>query len=94
MGFAWFAFLRQVALRRPLGNRPAPDWLMVLAWFLTGIGLPWLFISARLVVEVREDGLHYRFTLSTRYGIAWPPRKWKGQSPALTAPYWNTGDGA
>lgn len=60
-GFAWFFFLCQVVLRRPLGNRPAPDWLTVLTWLLTGIGLPWLFISARLVVEVREDGLHYRF---------------------------------
>lgn len=60
-GFAWFSFLRQVALRRPLGSRPAPDWMMVLVWLLMGIGFPWLFLSARLVVEVREDGLHYRY---------------------------------
>ncbi|MDI6873125.1 DUF6141 family protein [Candidatus Solincola sp.] len=60
-GFAWYAFLRQVVLRRPLGNRPSPDWLMVLTWLLMGIGFPWLFLSARLVVEVREDGLHYRY---------------------------------
>jgi len=59
--FAWYAFLREVVLRKPPGSRPSPAWLMVLTWLLMGLGLPWLFLSARLVVEVREDGLHYRY---------------------------------
>lgn len=60
-GFAWYAFIRQVLLRNPPGDRPAPDWLMFMNWLLMGVGFPWLFLSARLVVEVREDGLYYRF---------------------------------
>lgn len=60
-GSAWYPFIRQVLLRKPPGDRPAPDWVMFLTWLLMGVGFPWLFLSARLVVEVREDGLYYRF---------------------------------
>ncbi len=60
-GFAWYAFLREAVLHRPMGDRPAPYWLTALTWALMGIGFPWLFLSARLVVEVREDGVRFRY---------------------------------
>ncbi len=36
-------------------------WITALVWVLVGLGLPALFILCRLVVEVRPDGLHYRY---------------------------------
>lgn len=60
-GFAWYAFFQQIILHKPLGKKPAPDWGMFLVWLLAGVGLPWLFLTARLVVEVRGDGLYYRY---------------------------------
>lgn len=59
--FAWYAPLRQLSSKEPMVKNEAPDWLMVLTWLLVGVGFPALFLSARLVVEVRDDGLHYRY---------------------------------
>ena len=59
--FAWYAPLRQMFADEPPGEKEAPDWLMYLVWLLMGVGFPALFLSARLVVEVRDDGLHYRY---------------------------------
>ncbi len=60
-GFAWYAPLRQLFADAPAGEKEAPDWAMYLIWLLMGVGFPALFLSARLVVEVKEDGLHYRY---------------------------------
>ncbi|MBC7246268.1 MAG: hypothetical protein H5T73_00610 [Actinobacteria bacterium] len=59
--FAWYAPLRQLFADRPPGEKEAPDWFMYLVWLLMGMGFPALFLSARLVVEVRDDGIHYRY---------------------------------
>lgn len=58
---AWYAFVYQVITGREVGDRPAPDWLVALIWLLAGLGLPLLIVSARLVVEVRGDGLYFRY---------------------------------
>ncbi len=60
-GFAWSAFIYQVIAGKEFDDRPAPDWLIVLIWLLVGLGLPLLFISARLVVEVRGEGIRFRY---------------------------------
>lgn len=60
-GFAWYDLFRELLSHRSPGDRPSLDRLMVLIRLLMGIGFPWLFLSSRLVVEVREDGMYYRF---------------------------------
>ena len=58
----WWGFVQQILLGEPWGNRPAPDWLMVLLWLAFGIGLPASFFYLRLIVTVTEDSIviHYR----------------------------------
>ena len=57
----WYSAIRQIILRRPYGTRPAPDTLLIIFWLLFGIGLPALILSARLITEVRNDGIYIRF---------------------------------
>jgi hypothetical protein len=58
---AWFAFFYQV-FASPFADRGAGDlWIIVLVWLVTGLGLPALLISCRLDIEVRRDGLYYRY---------------------------------
>ena len=60
-GFAWYAAIYQLLGRKPLGSKPAPDWLIFILWLFIGLGLPALFLAAALKVEVREDGIYYRY---------------------------------
>jgi hypothetical protein len=57
----WYSAIQQIILRRPFGSRPAPDTLLIIFWLLFGIGMPVFFLSARLVTEVRSDGIYVRF---------------------------------
>lgn len=57
----WVAAIYQLLARKPFGNRPAPDWLILVVWLLIGLGLPALLITSTLRVEVREDGIYYRY---------------------------------
>lgn len=57
----WYSTIQQIILRRPFGSRPAPNMLLIIFWLLFGIGLPAFFFSARLITEVRRDGIYVRF---------------------------------
>jgi hypothetical protein len=57
----WWIFLGQIVGGAPMGNRPAPDGVVLLIWLLFGIGLPVLFLLLRLEVEVTPDGVTIRF---------------------------------
>ena len=57
----WLATYRRFVRGERTGTRPTPDNLLLLLWLLIGIGLPLLFFTARLVTEVRSDGLYLRF---------------------------------
>jgi len=57
----WWGFVQQIILRRPFGDNPAPDSVMLVITMLFGIGLPWLMLSCRLVTVVRPDALYVRF---------------------------------
>jgi len=46
---------------RPQGEKDTPGLLILLVVILLGLGLPLLFFLARLMIEVREDGLYYCF---------------------------------
>lgn len=59
--FIWYSAVRQILLKRPFGSRPAPDTLLIIFWLLFGIGLPLLLFSAKLITEVRQDGIYIRF---------------------------------
>ncbi len=56
----WDAFIRQILLGQPFGDRPAPDALIIVFLLLFGLGLPWLFIVANLRTEVRADAVYVR----------------------------------
>lgn len=54
----WIGFVVQIVLGRPFGDEPAPDWMVVLFWLIFGILFPVGWWSSRLVVELRDDGVH------------------------------------
>lgn len=58
---AWYGFWRQIIGGQPLGNNPAPDWVIWLVWLLAGIVLPWLLYSAALRVEVSSESVRIGF---------------------------------
>jgi len=61
-GAVWYATVEQLLLHSPFGNRPMSDILLVIFWFIFGIGLPALFFFGQLVTEVRDDGIYIRFS--------------------------------
>jgi len=61
VAMGWWAFIQQIFLGCPFGNRPASDPVVFVVWALCGFGLPLLLMSCRLITEVRGDGLHVRF---------------------------------
>ena len=61
VGITWYGFLQQIALGKPFGGNPAPDLMMWIFWIVFGVGLPLLFYFVKLIVEVKEDGIHIRF---------------------------------
>jgi hypothetical protein len=58
----WWGFVQQILLGQPWGDRPAPDWMMILLWLAFGIGMPLFFLYLRLIVTVTEEtvDIHYR----------------------------------
>jgi len=58
---AWYGFIVQIILKTSFGGRPAPDIILVVFWIVFGLGLPVFLCAVRLTVEVREDGIYFRF---------------------------------
>jgi hypothetical protein len=61
--FAW-AMVEQLVFARPVGNQPMPDLMLVIVGPLAILGMAgilWLLWAARLVTEVRDDGVYIRF---------------------------------
>lgn len=50
----WILFIQQIIFGQTVGNQPAPDWFVILLWFLIGIGLPAVMWTARMVVDVTD----------------------------------------
>ncbi|MEW6553483.1 MAG: DUF6141 family protein [Actinomycetota bacterium] len=71
--FAWFAFFYELFSSLTGDDGGADLWVAVLVWVVVGLGVPVLFIACKLVVEVRRDGLYYRYHPFHRrtYRIAW-----------------------
>lgn len=60
-GVSWYGAIVQLLYKRPFGDNPAPDSLLVIIWVVFGLGFPLLFYSIRLETEVRSDGVYVRF---------------------------------
>lgn len=67
---AWWPFMRQIVEGRPVGQNPAPDWLLWVLWLFIGLGLPFLFGRISLVLEVTDDAVLIRYRPFSRRTIA------------------------
>jgi len=56
-----YGAFQQLILGKPFGNNPAPDIVMVVLAVLFGIGLPIFMYTTNLTVEIRSDGMYFRF---------------------------------
>ena len=73
--FAW-AMVEQLVRGRPVGNQPMSDLMLVIIgplFILFMAGLLWLMWAARLVTEIRNDGIYIRFHPFHRtfHGFLW-----------------------
>ena len=59
--FSWYGAYQQLFLRKPFGNNPVPDWMMLALLLVFGVLFPLLFYSLKMITEVRKDGLYVRF---------------------------------
>ncbi len=67
---AWWPFIRQIIGGEPVGQNPAPDWVVWVLWLLFGLGLPFLFGRIRLVLEVTDAEVLIRYRPFSRRAIA------------------------
>jgi hypothetical protein len=67
---AWWVFIRQIAQGEPVGQNPAPDWLVWAVWLFIGLGLPFFFSRVSMVVEVSGDAVRIRYRPFSRRAIA------------------------
>jgi hypothetical protein len=59
-----YGMIKQLVFGHPWGNRPMSDTALAIVGpflILMGIGISWLFYGIKLLVEVREDGVHINF---------------------------------
>ena len=61
-GLAIYAMVQQLILGKPFGENPAPDAAMLAIGMLIGFALPIFLFTIRLITEVRNDGLYFRFS--------------------------------
>jgi hypothetical protein len=58
---SWWGAISQLLYKKPFGNNPAPDSIMVVIWILFGILLPILFLKINLLVEISSEGIFVKF---------------------------------
>ena len=56
-----YGLVQQLILGIPFGDNPAPDVVMLIIGIIFGFVFPLFFYTCRLTVEVRSDGLHFRY---------------------------------
>jgi len=63
----WWALIEQIILGNPWGDRPAPNWMLILIWLAFGIGMPLFFNVLNLTFEVATTRITIRYyPLTTR----------------------------
>ena len=58
---ALWGMIQQLFLGKPFGNNPAPDTILIIIAVIFGFGFPYTFYKMNLTIEVRSDGIYYRF---------------------------------
>jgi hypothetical protein len=76
LGFFGWAMVEQLIRGRPVGSQPMSDLMLMIMgplFILLLAGLLWMMWAARLVTEVRNDGIHIRFFPFHRgfHGFLW-----------------------
>jgi hypothetical protein len=64
VGIFGYGMVQQLIFHKPWGNQPMSDTVLIIfagGCFLFSGALVWLFCVAKLVTEVRNDGLYIRF---------------------------------
>ncbi len=61
VGFPWLAGIWQVLLGNRFGDKPAPDWVLILVWALAGVLLPCWLLALRLATRVDASGVDVAF---------------------------------
>jgi hypothetical protein len=56
-----YFLVKQLVFGEPVGNNPASDWLLIVLVIVVNLGFPAFFYFLNLTVEVRTDGLYYRY---------------------------------
>jgi hypothetical protein len=51
----------QAGAGMPVGNHPAPESVLILIVFIFGILLPLFFYLLKFTIEIKNDGIYYRF---------------------------------
>ena len=57
----WWGFIVQIVGGVPLGDRPAPDGMILVFWFFFGLAFPLFFMWLHLLVEVRPEAITVRY---------------------------------
>jgi hypothetical protein len=65
---SWYFAYMQLVQGVPLGNHPAPDWVVWLLLVVLGVAAPLFFARIALTTRVHTDGLYVRF---------WPLLSWE-----------------
>ncbi len=67
-----YGMIEQLVFGHPWGNRSMSDTALAIVgplMILMGIGISWLFLRLKLLVEVREDGVHIHFVPLARQTV-------------------------
>ncbi|MFC2011104.1 DUF6141 family protein [Chloroflexota bacterium] len=56
-----WGMIQQLFLGKPFGNNPSPDIVLVIIAVIFGLGFPYALFKTNLTIEIRSDGLYYRF---------------------------------
>ncbi len=56
----WWGFIVQIILGNPWGDRPAPNWMIILIWLAFGIGMPGFINVLNLTFEVTTSQITIR----------------------------------
>jgi len=62
-GIAWYGFISQILFKIPFGSNPSSDTDVIIIFLVIGLGFPLFFYNLKLITEVRNDGVYYKFSL-------------------------------
>jgi hypothetical protein len=61
VGLGWWAFVQQIILNIPWGNKPMSDTGTIIVWVSTSIVLPIFMLILGLRTHVTQDGVYFKY---------------------------------